>query len=67
MGGATPHMNRAGIVKIVPEASEEEALPTVWARFASRIVPPPRPRKSAAERTAIGIEVETVSPAFRPR
>jgi hypothetical protein len=67
--GTTPHMKSAGIVKIVPVASDELALPIVCARFASRRLPPPfdTARKSIAESTAIGIEVETVSPAFRPR
>jgi hypothetical protein len=36
--------------------------------FASSTVPPRAERRnSAADSTAIGIEVETVSPAFSPR
>ena len=60
-------MNSAGIVKIVPDASEELALPIVCARFASSTVPPrAKTRNAATDSTAIGIEVETVSAALSP-
>src|SRR4030095_629561 len=66
--GTTPQRNSAGIVKIVPDASELDALPTVCARFVSRIVPFfGRVVKTSADSTAIGIDVDTVSPARRPR
>ncbi len=64
-------MNRAGSVKMTPEASELEAEPVVCARLASRIVPwwpiLPSSRNMATVMTATGIEVLTVSPARRPR
>src|SRR4029079_18006535 len=68
-GGANPHRKRAGIVKMVPEASEELADPIVCERFASRMTGPRarRARKRATVRTAIGMDVETVRPTRRPR
>ena len=55
-------------MKIVPEASEELALPIVCAMLASSSVPPRGSSlNTAADSTAIGIEVETVRPAFSPR
>ena len=64
-------MNRAGRVKITPEASELEAEPVVCERLASRIVPSRparrRSRNIATVITATGMEVLTVSPARRPR
>ncbi len=63
-----PHRNSAGMVKIVPVASEVEADPMVWEMLASRIVPrAPTRRKSATVMTAAGIEAETVMPTLRPR
>jgi len=35
-------MKSAGMVKMVPEASEEEAEPAVWPMLTSRMVPLPR-------------------------
>src|SRR5262245_19435769 len=62
------HMNSAGMVKIVPLASEVEADPIVCDRLASRIVPRARnSRKSATVITAAGIDAETVRPTLRPR
>ena len=59
-GGTKPHMNSAGIVKIVPAASDELAEPIVCAMFASRSDPPSaEKRKAATVSTAIGIDVET--------
>ena len=63
-----PQRKRAGIVKIVPVASEVEAEATVCERLASRIVPlERRSRKVATVITAAGIEAETVIPTRRPR
>ncbi len=63
-----PHRNSAGIVKIVPVASEVEAEATVWERFASRIVPRVRSRlNTATVITAAGIEADTVMPTRSPR
>jgi len=68
-GGAMPHRKRAGIVKMVPAASDELAEPMVCERLASRIIPrPPRTDlKKATVRTAMGMDVETVRPTRRPR
>ena len=57
------------MVKIVPAASDELAEPMVCERLASRIIPrpPPSALKKATVRTAMGIDVETVSPTRRPR
>ena len=63
-----PHRKSAGIVKIVPVASDVEAEATVCERLASRIVPGDRKsRKTATVITAAGIEAETVMPTRRPR
>ena len=67
-GGTMPHMKSAGMVKIVPLASDVEAEPMVCDRFASRIVPRVRNRRnSATVMTAAGIDAETVRPTRRPR
>ena len=65
----SPHMNSAGMVKIVPAASEELAEPIVCDMLASSSMPRPPPiaRKSATVSTAMGIEVETVRPTRSPR
>jgi hypothetical protein len=58
------------MVKIVPAASDELADPIVWDMFASRMTPPDRGlirRNAATVSTAMGIEVETVSPTRSPR
>jgi len=65
-------MNSAGIVKMVPLASEVLAEPIVCARFASRMVlcgPPNRCSavKTATAITAAGMAAETVRPTRRPR
>ena len=63
-----PHRKSAGIVKIVPVASDVEAEPIVCDRFASRIVPfRPNSRKTATVITAAGIDADTVMPTRRPR
>ena len=67
-GGAMPQRKSAGIVKMVPVASDVEAEATVCERLASRIVPGDRKsRKAATVITAAGIEAETVMPTRRPR
>ena len=67
-GGTAPHRNSAGIVKMVPVASEVEAEATVCDMFASSSVPRVRSRwKVATVMTAAGIEAETVMPTRRPR
>ena len=69
--GANPHKNKAGKVKIMPLAMEEEAEPIVWLRLASRILEvPPNLRmvlNAATVITATGIEVLIVKPALNPR
>ena len=63
-----PQRKSAGIVKIVPVASDVEAEATVCERLASRIVPVERKsRKAATVITAAGIEAETVMPTRSPR
>jgi hypothetical protein len=67
-GGVIPHRKRAGMVKIVPAASDELAEPMVCERLASRRTSRClNSRKTATVKTAMGIEVDTVNPAFRPR
>jgi len=67
-GGAMPHRKSAGMVKIVPLASEVDADPIVWDRLASRIVErSPSARKTATVITAAGIDADTVSPTRSPR
>src|SRR5574341_1175989 len=63
-----PHRKSAGIVKMVPVASDVDAEATVCDRFASRIVPRERnSRKAATVITAAGIEADTVMPTRSPR
>ncbi len=67
-GGTAPHRKSAGIVKIVPVASDVEAEATVCERLASRIVPRTRNSRNAATViTAAGIDADTVMPTRRPR
>ncbi len=64
-------MKSAGIVKMIPDASELEADPTVWEKLASSSVDPTptteSARNSAIVRTATGMEVEIVNPTRSPR
>ena len=63
-----PQRKSAGMVKIVPDASDVEAEPMVCDRFASSRVPAGRTSlKSATVITAAGIEADTVMPTRRPR
>ncbi len=61
-----PRNTRAGRVKITPAATDSPAEPVVWTMLFSRMVALPRARSRLIERTAIGIEADTVSPALRP-
>ncbi len=69
--GLNPQRKSAGMVKIRPDAWLDDADPTVWEMLCSRMVERPQTpcsaRKTATVITAIGIEVETVSPTRRPR
>ena len=64
-------INRAGTVKIIPEAREELAEPVVWDILHSRMVEGPKTGfnnfKIATEITARGMAVLMVSPTFKPR
>ena len=65
---APPDRNSiAGIVNTTPAATDSPAEPIVWTMLFSRIVDLPSFLKTAIERTAIGTEAETVSPARRAR
>src|ERR1700689_2652855 len=52
--------------KITPAAADSPAEPVVCTMLFSRIVEPPNGRRMLIERTAIGIEAETVRPARKP-
>src|SRR5271169_1271614 len=54
------------MVKITPAAADSPAEPVVCTMLFSRIVERPNARRMLIERTAIGMEAETVSPARRP-
>jgi hypothetical protein len=63
-----PQRKRAGTVKIVADASDVEAEPTVCDRLASSRVRRARASlKSATVITATGVEADTVMPLRRPR
>jgi hypothetical protein len=57
----------AGIVNTTPADTESAAEPVVWTMLFSRMVARPRARKIVMERTAMGMEAETVRPIFRAR
>ena len=61
-----PKKINAGMVKITPAAADSPAEPVVCTILFSRIVERPNARKMLIERTAIGMEAETVRPARRP-
>jgi len=69
--GASPHIKSAGMVKMVPEASDDEADPAVCPILTSRIEALPmtgrRAAKAATMMTASGMEVLMVRPTRRPR
>jgi len=54
-------------VNTTPADTESAADPVVWTMLFSRIVARPMARKIVIERTAMGIEAETVRPIFRAR
>ena len=54
-------------MKTTPAATDSPAEPIVWTMLFSRIVDLPSFLKTAIERTAIGTEAETVSPARSAR
>src|SRR6478672_10671399 len=64
---------RAGMVTPTPKAIDSPAEPVVWTILFSRIVArrmrvtAEKARKSEIERTAMGIEAETVMPTFSTR
>jgi hypothetical protein len=57
----------AGTVNATPAATDSPADPIVWTMLFSRIVARPKRRSTEIESTAIGIEAETVRPAFKAR
>src|ERR1700733_2305525 len=61
-----PRNISAGMVKITPAAADSPAEPVVCTMLFSRIVDRPNARRMLIERTAMGIEAETVSPARSP-
>jgi len=56
----------AGRVKMTPEAIDWPALPTVWTMLFSRMLALPKALRIEMERTEMGMEAATVSPARRP-
>ena len=58
-----PRKISAGMVNITPAASDSPAEPVVCTMLFSRMVERPKARKMLIDRTEIGIEAETVSPA----
>ena len=61
-----PRKISAGRVKMTPPATASPADPVVCTMLFSRMVARPRARSRLIERTAMGIDAETVSPARRP-
>jgi hypothetical protein len=61
-----PRKMSAGRVKITPPATASPAEPVVCTMLFSRMVARPRARSRLMDRTAMGIEADTVSPARRP-
>ncbi len=61
-----PRKISAGRVKMTPEAMDWPALPVVWTMLFSRIEARPKARRIEIDRTEIGMEAATVSPARRP-
>jgi hypothetical protein len=61
-----PRKISAGIVNMTPAASDSPAEPVVCTMLFSRIVERPKARRMLMERTAMGMDAETVSPARKP-
>ena len=55
---------KPGSVKTTPAAMLSPAEPMVWTMLFSRMVEPPSFFSKEMERTAMGIDAETVSPAL---
>ena len=67
-GMGLPRMKSAGTVKITPAAKPSPTEAMVWTRLFSKIVTfLKKVRRIAMERTAAGIDAETVVPIFNPR
>ena len=67
-----PRIMIAGMVTPTPKAIDSPAEPAVWTMLFSRIVARASPaaaerRKRVIERTATGIDAETVMPTFSTR
>ena len=62
-----PRMIMAGMVKITPAARLSPAEAEVCTMLFSRMFVPRNNRRMAIERTAAGIEADTVMPAKSPR
>ena len=62
-----PISRMAGSVNTIPAAMDSPAEPVVCTMLFSRIVDRPSVRKNATERTAMGIEADTVSPILSAR
>src|SRR6185436_20530496 len=56
-----------GSVKATPAAMDSPADPAVWTMLFSRMVALPKKRKMVIDRTAMGIDAETVSPTLSAR
>ena len=63
---SNPRKISAGRVKMTPEAIDCPALPVVWTMLFYRIDDLPNTRKMLIERTEMGMEAATVSPALMP-
>ena len=61
-----PREIKAGIVNMTPAASDSPAEPVVCTMLFSRMVERPNARRMLMDRTEIGMDAETVSPARRP-
>ncbi len=57
----------AGSVNATPAAIDSPAEPVVWTMLFSRTDAWPKARNRVTERTAMGIDADTVRPTLRPR
>src|SRR5215813_5523049 len=65
--GSVARKRKPGRVNTTPEAMLSPAEPMVWTMLFSRMVEPPNFLRTEMERTATGMDAETVSPAFNAR
>jgi len=65
--GSAARKRKPGKVKTTPEAMLSPADPMVCTMWVSRMVEPPSFFSTEMDRTAMGMEAETVSPARRAR